>query len=102
MNEDPPDGAKQQKKSSDQSTESKKSIELKQELRERNIECLKNKQDEDFYRGLDSNLKKTTGFVKRLKTISEDSKHSLLMFIFFPFIFLLFIFFFIHFLSIFF
>ena len=85
MTEEPPDDQSQNKKQQEVPAEITKAMELKRELREKNIECLKNKPDEDFYRSLDSNLRKTTSFVKRLKNIGDDKSHTLLTFDHFSF-----------------
>jgi regulator of nonsense transcripts 2 len=51
------------------------------ELRNLNISLSKNRPDEDFFPSLDSNLKKITAFIKKLKTVTDDQKNSLLMFV---------------------
>ena len=83
MTEEPPDDQLKNKKNTDVQPENNKALEVKRELREKNIECLKNKPDEDYYRSLDSNLRKTTSFVKRMKSLTDDKSHTLLTFDFF-------------------
>lgn len=45
--------------------------EWKSKLREKNLAANENRPDEAFLRKLDSNLKKTTAYVKKLKTVRD-------------------------------
>ncbi|ESN94504.1 hypothetical protein HELRODRAFT_189416 [Helobdella robusta] len=58
--------------------ESKERIEFKLKLREENLKALDERPDESFFKKLDSNLKKNTAFVKKLKTISEGQKDAIM------------------------
>ncbi|XP_078309820.1 regulator of nonsense transcripts 2-like isoform X4 [Crassostrea virginica] len=51
--------------------------ETKKKLREQNQEAAENRPDESFFSRLDSNLKKNTAFVKKLKNLTESQKESL-------------------------
>uniref|UniRef100_A0A914V1T3 MIF4G domain-containing protein n=1 Tax=Plectus sambesii TaxID=2011161 RepID=A0A914V1T3_9BILA len=50
----------------------------KQELREKNLTAEQHRPDESFFRKLDSNLKKNTAFIKKLKTLTESQRTALI------------------------
>ncbi|VDP04959.1 unnamed protein product, partial [Soboliphyme baturini] len=49
----------------------------KLELRQKNLAAASNRPDESFFRKLDSNLKKNTAFVKKLKSFTEQQRDSI-------------------------
>ncbi|KAL5014942.1 hypothetical protein ScPMuIL_009212 [Solemya velum] len=53
-------------------------LETKKELRDTNIIAIENRPDESFFGKLDSSLKRNTAFVKKLRTLSESQKESLM------------------------
>ncbi|KAL3204690.1 hypothetical protein MRX96_011670 [Rhipicephalus microplus] len=53
-------------------------LNFKSELRSKNLAASGNRPEEAFFSRLDSNLRKNTAFVKKLKTISEAQRDSLL------------------------
>lgn len=59
-------------------TELQERLNLKLELRNKNLTASGNRPEEAFFSKLDSNLRKNTAFVKKLKTISEAQRDSLL------------------------
>lgn len=56
----------------------KNRFEQKLELRKRNLNANNNRPDETFFRKLDSNLKKNTAFVKKVKNFTESQKDSII------------------------
>ncbi len=52
--------------------------ESKVKCRQKNLESANNRPDEQFFRKLDSNLKKTNAFVKKLKTLTESQRTALI------------------------
>lgn len=58
--------------------ECKERQQQKAELREKNLNAAANRPEEAFFSKLDSNLRKNTAFVKKLKTITEAQKDSLM------------------------
>ncbi|XP_021341258.1 regulator of nonsense transcripts 2-like isoform X2 [Mizuhopecten yessoensis] len=58
-------------------TESRERTENKKLLRGRNLAAADQRPDESFFTKLDSNLKKNTAFVKKLKNLTESQKESL-------------------------
>ncbi|KAL1487315.1 hypothetical protein MTO96_008098 [Rhipicephalus appendiculatus] len=59
-------------------TEIQERLNFKSELRSKNLAASGNRPEEAFFSRLDSNLRKNTAFVKKLKTISEAQRDSLL------------------------
>ncbi|XP_075552424.1 UPF2 regulator of nonsense mediated mRNA decay isoform X1 [Dermacentor variabilis] len=59
-------------------TEVQERLNFKSELRSKNLTAAGNRPEEAFFSRLDSNLRKNTAFVKKLKTISEAQRDSLL------------------------
>ncbi|XP_064604775.1 regulator of nonsense transcripts 2-like isoform X2 [Liolophura sinensis] len=59
-------------------SDAKEKIESKAELRDKNIAEAENRPDESFFSKLDSNLKKNTAFVKKLKNLTDSQKDSLI------------------------
>ncbi|XP_071161356.1 regulator of nonsense transcripts 2-like isoform X3 [Mytilus edulis] len=57
--------------------ENKEKQDVKDKLREKNASIGENRPDEAFFRKLDSNLKKNTAFVKKLRNLTEGQKDSL-------------------------
>lgn len=57
--------------------ENKDKQDMKNSLREKNSSLGENRPDESFFRKLDSNLKKNTTFVKKLRNLTESQKDSL-------------------------
>ncbi|XP_063407646.1 regulator of nonsense transcripts 2-like isoform X4 [Mytilus trossulus] len=67
----------EKKSLSDFIKENKEKQDVKDKLREKNASIGENRPDEAFFRKLDSNLKKNTAFVKKLRNLTEGQKDSL-------------------------
>ncbi|XP_076074517.1 regulator of nonsense transcripts 2-like isoform X3 [Mytilus galloprovincialis] len=67
----------EKKSLSDFIKENKEKQDVKDKLREKNASIGENRPDEAFFRKLDSNLKKNTAFVKKLRNLTESQKDSL-------------------------
>ncbi|CAB3980994.1 regulator of nonsense transcripts 2 isoform X1, partial [Paramuricea clavata] len=67
----------EQKQAEEIALEAKERVEAKMAIRQQNLEAPRNRPQDSFFRSLDSNIKKNSSFIKKLKTMTEQQKQSL-------------------------